>query len=115
MNPRQPRAEALAVHEGSIVAVGSWEDVEPYAGDIPVLDLTGKTVVPGMIDTHTHFLWTALSLAALDVSGAENHPTLQEIIHQAVAVKAPGEPILGMGFTEYALDTAKFGPITLRL
>jgi hypothetical protein len=111
MNPQQPRAEALAVHEGNIVAVGSWEDVEPHAEGMSVLDLAGKTIVPGMIDTHTHFLWTALSLAALDVSGANDHGALQTIVSQAVAETTPGQAIIGMGFTEYALDTQKFSPI----
>jgi len=115
MHPGQPRAEALAIRDSTIVAVGAWDEVAPHAQDLPVLDLSGKTVLPGFIDTHTHFLWTALSLAALDVSGAEDHPALQAIIRQAVAGKAPGEPILGMGFTEYALDTEKFSPIMAAL
>jgi hypothetical protein len=111
MNPQQPRAEALAVRDGCIVAVGTWDDVAPYTEGMTVLDLTGKTVLPGFIDTHAHFLWTALSLAALDVSGADDHAALQAIIRQAVAEMPPGELILGMGFTEYALDTARFTPI----
>jgi predicted amidohydrolase YtcJ len=115
MNPQQPEAEALAVLEGNILAVGSWEDVEPHAEGVPVLDLAGKTVVPGLIDTHTHFLWTALSLAALDVSDAHDHAALQGIIREAVAGIPGGEPILGMGFTEYALETERFGPIITAL
>jgi predicted amidohydrolase YtcJ len=111
MNPQQPRAEALAVRDGRIVAVGTWNDVAPHTEGMTVLDLTGKTVLPGFIDTHAHFLWTALSLAALDVSDANDHAALQAIIRQAVADTPPGDPILGMGFTEYALDTETFSPI----
>jgi predicted amidohydrolase YtcJ len=111
MNPKQPRAEALAVRDGRIIAVGAWADVAPHTEGMTALDLTGKTVLPGLIDTHTHFLWTALSLAALDVSEARDHEALQAIVRQAVADMLPGEPILGMGFTEYALDTARFSPI----
>ncbi len=111
MNPQQPRAEALAVRDGRIVAVGTWGNVAPHAEGVRVLDLTGKTVLPGFIDTHAHFLWTALSLAALDVSAANDHAALQAIIRQAVAEMPPGDPILGMGFTEYALNTEKFSPI----
>jgi predicted amidohydrolase YtcJ len=111
MNPQQPRAEALVVRDGHIVAVGAWNDVAPHAEGVAVLDLSGKTVLPGLIDTHAHFLWTALSLAALDVSGASDHAALQAIVRQAVADTPPGELIFGMGFTEYALDTAKFSPI----
>jgi hypothetical protein len=111
MNPQRPRAEALAVREGRIVAVGSWQHVASYAEGMPVIDLTGQTVLPGFIDTHAHFLWTALSLAALDVSDAKDHSTLEAIVRQAVADAPPGELILGMGFTEYALDTERFSPI----
>jgi predicted amidohydrolase YtcJ len=111
MNPQQPRAEALAVRDGRIVAVGAWEDVAPQAEGLSALDLTGQTVLPGLIDTHAHFLWTALSLAALDVSSANDHPSLQAAIRQTVADVPPGELIFGMGFTEYALDTEGFSPI----
>jgi predicted amidohydrolase YtcJ len=111
MDPRQPRAGALAVREGRIAAVGSWEDVAPHTEGFPLLDLAGRTVLPGLIDTHAHFLWTALSLAALDVSEARDHGALQDVVRRAVEGKPPGELIYGMGFTEYALDTARFSPI----
>ena len=111
MNPQQPRAEALAVRGGRIVAVGSWEEVAPYSRELAVLDLTDKTVLPGFIDSHAHFLWTAMSLAALDVSGGEDHASLQAIVRQAVAETASGELIFGMGFTEYALETEQHDPI----
>jgi predicted amidohydrolase YtcJ len=111
MNPRQPRAEALAVCDGRIVAVGSWEKVAPYAEGNPVLDLAKKTVLPGFIDTHAHFLWTALSLAALDVSGGKDDASLQAIIRQAAADAPPGELIFGMGFSEYALEMEQQTPI----
>jgi predicted amidohydrolase YtcJ len=111
MDPWQPWAEALAVRQGRIVAVGAWEQVESHAEGLPVLDLAGKTVLPGLIDTHAHFLWTALSLAALDTSRANDHPMLRDIVGQAVASTAPGDVIYGMGFGEYALDTERFSPI----
>ena len=111
MNPGQPRATALAVRGSRITAVGSWEEVAAHTEGMTVLDLAGKTVLPGFIDTHSHFLWTALSLAALDVSAAEDHEALQSIVCEAVAGRSPGESILGMGFTEYALDTERFSPI----
>jgi predicted amidohydrolase YtcJ len=111
MNPRQPHAGALAVREGRIVAVGSWEEVAPHTGGLVTLDLTGRTVLPGFIDTHAHFLWTALSLAALDASGGTDHASLQAIVGQAAAETPPGELIFGMGFTEYALEIEQDNPI----
>ena len=111
MNPEQPRAEALVIQEGWITAIGSWDEVAPVAKGLAQLDLARRTVLPGFVDTHAHFLWTALSLAALDASGAEDHGALQEIVRRAVADAAPGELIFGMGYTEYALDTEMHGPI----
>jgi predicted amidohydrolase YtcJ len=111
MNPRQPRAEALAVDRGRIVAVGTWEDVATHARGARVLDLAGRTVLPGLIDTHAHLLWTALELTALDASGASDHSSLEAIVRRKAAGLTPGSLIFGMGFTEYALDTATFSPI----
>lgn len=111
MNPYQPRAEALVIRDGQIVALGAWDDVTPHVKGVRVLDLARRAVLPGFIDTHVHFLWTALSLAALDVSSAHDHPALQVIIKQAVAERHPGEMILGVGFTEYPLDALGFSPI----
>ncbi len=111
MNPRQPRAPALAVRDGTIVAVGLWGEVAPSAEGIAALNLGGKTVLPGFIDTHAHFLWTALSLAALDVSDAQDHPTLEGIVRQAAGEAPPGDLILGMGFTEYPLERRHLSPV----
>jgi predicted amidohydrolase YtcJ len=115
MDPGQPRAGALAVRDGSLVAVGQWQEVAPHAAGAQVLDLAGRTVVPGMIDSHAHFLWTAMSLAALDVSQGVDHESLQAILREAVAQAVPGALILGMGFTEYALDADRFSPIIASL
>jgi predicted amidohydrolase YtcJ len=111
MNPQQPCAGALAIHQGRIAAVGTWHDVAPHVQGARLLDLAGKTVLPGLIDSHAHLLWTALGLAALDLSGANDHPSLEAIVRQQAAGLPPGSLIFGMGLTEYALDTAAFSPI----
>ena len=55
LDATQPKAEAFAVAGGKFVAVGSDDAVQPFIGpDTKVLDLTGKTVVPGFIDAHLH-------------------------------------------------------------
>ena len=115
MNADQPRAEAILVRDGRIAEVGSWSDVRERAEDVPVLDLDGRTVVPGLIDTHAHFLWTALSLSATDVAAASDHGTLQRILEPVVSSTPEGEVIFGMGFTEYALETETFSPIIYAL
>jgi predicted amidohydrolase YtcJ len=56
VNPAQPNAEAVAIAEGKIVAVGSEADVMKHKGEATeVIDLGGKTLVPGFVDGHSHF------------------------------------------------------------
>ena len=57
IDPTRPRAEALAISDGKFVAVGSTEDVSRLSSpNTKVLDLSGKTVLPGLIDAHIHVL-----------------------------------------------------------
>ena len=57
MNPDAPRASALAITGDRIVAVGSDQDVLPLAGPgTTVVDLGGRTVTPGFIDSHAHWI-----------------------------------------------------------
>ena len=48
-------AEAVAVRDGIIVNVGTDKDMKPLVGEnTKVMNLNGKTIVPGFIDSHTH-------------------------------------------------------------
>ena len=55
MDPGQPQATAIAIRGERILAVGSDAEVRGFAGPgTEVLSLGGRTVLPGLIDTHTH-------------------------------------------------------------
>src|SRR5262249_44896608 len=55
VDPRRPRAGAVAIAQGRFLAVGDSEDVRSLAGPGTVqTDLKGRTVVPGFIDAHAH-------------------------------------------------------------
>ena len=57
MDPRRPRAEAVAILNGKFISVGSAAELTNLVGpNTRVLDLTGKTVLPGFIDAHIHVL-----------------------------------------------------------
>ena len=62
-----PRAEAVGIRGAEIVAVGTSEDVRAAVPGAEVVDTAGRTVLPGLIDAHNHFLATGESLATIDV------------------------------------------------
>ncbi|MFZ9850969.1 MAG: amidohydrolase, partial [Vulcanococcus sp.] len=56
MEASQPRAEAIAIAGGQILAVGATASVMAHAGaDTQKIDLAGRTLLPGLIDAHGHF------------------------------------------------------------
>jgi predicted amidohydrolase YtcJ len=64
MDPRRPRAQALAARDGRIVAIGSTLELEGLRGArTETIDAHGATVLPGLIDAHGHFGHVARSMA----------------------------------------------------
>jgi hypothetical protein len=99
--PAHPLARALAVRGGRLVAVGENADVLAHIGPkTRVLDLGGKTVLPGLIDSHGHMLDLGNRLSDVDVVGT---PTYQAVIDQVVArarTTRKDEWILGRGWDQ---------------
>jgi predicted amidohydrolase YtcJ len=64
VNDKQPTAEALAVKDGKIMALGARGDVERLhkGGATRVVDLAGKTLLPGFLDAHSHY-FSSLTVA----------------------------------------------------
>jgi len=82
-------AQAVSIQDGKFIIVGSNEEVKASAGpDAETIDLQGKTVVPGFIDSHNHMLWTALEKQKVSVASARSIDELLAII--ADACKAAG-------------------------
>jgi predicted amidohydrolase YtcJ len=66
--PEHPYAEAVAIREDKIVAVGSYAEVKQTVGkDAECIDLKGKTLLPGLIDSHVHPIEGGLTLTGADV------------------------------------------------
>ena len=55
-NPARPSAEAIAIANDRIAAVGSTAEIQARAGRAETIDLHGSFVVPGFIDSHVHFI-----------------------------------------------------------
>jgi len=64
LDARSTIAPALAIDEGRITSVGSSDDIRKLAGPATrVIDLRGRTVIPGLIDSHLHAIRAALSFS----------------------------------------------------
>ena len=97
-----PRAEALAIAEGRVEAIGAREDIEPLAsGGTKRIDLEGATVLPGFNDAHVH-VWKLgqLLTSILDLRGVAGLEALGRALRERAA-GLPDEPwIIGRGYNE---------------
>ncbi len=93
---RDTIAEAIAIRDGKVLAVGSGATVRAQAGaDAVVADLGGHAVIPGLIDTHPHLMhFATIAEPLVDLTGAASHQEIADRIAQRAAVTPPGEWIM---------------------
>ncbi|MEO0513082.1 MAG: amidohydrolase [Planctomycetota bacterium] len=96
----RPRAEAFAVSGGAFVAVGSDADIRPLVGDgTEVVELGGRTVVPGFIDAHGHVYGLGqLEVGVIDLSVASSYEEVIELVSARAAGTPEGQWIIGRGW-----------------
>jgi predicted amidohydrolase YtcJ len=95
-NPGQPLAEAMAVSGDTIVAVGSKQQVMKHrSGAGTVVDLGGRFVAPGFIDSHLHLLQGGSNLASVQLRDASTPEEFIKRIKEYAATLKPGTWILG--------------------
>ena len=88
----QPRARAVAIADGRILAVGTDAEVRAHeTAATRVIDLGGRTVVPGLADNHFH---SAGGGAGVDLSGARTLAEVLSAIAAAVREAAPGAVVV---------------------
>ena len=101
VDAKRPRAEAVAVREGRIVAVGSDAEVAALVGPrTRVVELAGRTVVPGFDDAHAHLLGIGFARLDVDLTGTR---TFDEVVARVAAelrTRRPGEWVRGRGWHE---------------
>ena len=85
-------AEAVAIRDGRFVAVGDNAAVAPLAGTgTQIVELGGRTVVPGLIDTHLHQMFAALNSPAVQLLSSRSIADVQTHIATRVAQTPPGQ------------------------
>ena len=94
-DPDRPDAEAIAVRDGRILAVGGGEELGPMIGKTTrVVDLEGRFVLPGFIDDHTHFASGGFQLLGIDLRQAGTREDFAMLIGERARTR-PGRWITG--------------------
>jgi predicted amidohydrolase YtcJ len=123
----RPRANAIAVRGGRIVAVGTAAQIQPLIGPATRrIDLPGATVLPGLGDAHVHVEGLGDALESIDLVGAATLEEAASRVRAGAAALPPGDWVRGRGWdqndwpdkrfpTAAALDAATGGrPAFLR-
>lgn len=98
-----PDAGAVAIRGDEIVFVGGSSDAMDYRGAASrIVDLAGATVIPGLVDSHTHVFNLGAKLDQVDLTGVQTEEeAVARIVERAKSVP-PGEWIVGRGWDEGA-------------
>jgi predicted amidohydrolase YtcJ len=100
-NDRSPNAQAIAVKADRIVYVGTNAGVEKYVGtSTRVVDLQGKTVLPGFADAHQHLSGVGFREMTLNLEGTTSLDDLLVKLKARVNQAKPGEWVTGRGWIE---------------
>ena len=96
-NSTQPWAEAMAVAGDSIVAVGPLSEVKKWEGQNSrkISASEGQLIVPGFIDTHTHFVTAGFNLSSVQLRDAKTKEEFVQRIADFAKTVAPGTWIMG--------------------
>jgi predicted amidohydrolase YtcJ len=108
MNPLGPRADAVAIGRGEIMAVGTAADVRRLVGPrTRVVDLAGRAVTPGLVDGHCHLAGLGATLEEPSLRGMTKAAVLALVAAEA-ARRAPGEWIEAGGWDQTLWDPPEF-------
>ena len=98
-----PDAQAVAIRDDEILFVGSGTDAMQFEGDSTrIVDLAGATIIPGLVDSHTHVFGLGALLDQVNLVGIETEEQAVELIVERAKSVPKGEWIVGRGWDEGA-------------
>jgi predicted amidohydrolase YtcJ len=94
-----PEAQAIAIRGDRIAAVGSNAEIQRYIGPgSKVIDLAGRLAIPGLVESHGHFMNFGLSKMTLDLMDVKDWNEIVSMVAAAAKQAKPGEWIIGRGW-----------------
>ena len=96
LNSKQPRAEAIAIRNGKIIAIGADREIRKYIGHkTKIIDAKGKTVIPGLVDCHVHMTGFGQFLQTLELRNVKSIKEMQRKLREYAEKNAEKSWILG--------------------
>ncbi|MBA3919548.1 MAG: amidohydrolase [Gemmatimonas sp.] len=105
----RPLVEAFAVRGGRIVFTGSQREAAMLRGpSTQVVDVEGRTVIPGMVDAHAHFNNLAKKLRSVDLVGTKSYDEVIARVVERAKSTPKGSWIIGRGWDQNAWGNTNF-------
>lgn len=105
MNDSNPHVEAVGIDTDKIVAVGNFKDVEDkLKNEYDLIDLKGKTLLPGFIDSHIHAIGAIFLLLYPSLKNIKRLKDLQELIKREASLREPNELLIAFDLDEEKLE-----------
>ena len=112
VDPDHPEAEAVAVRNGRIAAVGTTAEIAATAGpDTEIIQLEGRLAIPGFIEGHGHFMGVGNAQMILKLGEAANWNRIVDMVAEAVAEAPEGGWIDGRGWHQEKWDQIPGGAV----
>jgi predicted amidohydrolase YtcJ len=109
LDSKRPRAEAVGVRAGRIEFIGTSREAELLRGEARrVVELAGKTVVPGLNDAHMHLAGVGLRELSFNLEGTRSLAELQARLRERVVASGPRKWITGRGWIETHWSPSRF-------
>jgi predicted amidohydrolase YtcJ len=100
VDAEQPEAEAMVIRDGKIAAVGARAELESQYPDARLHDLEGRTMIPGVIDSHVHAHELGHDRRKADLTGVMTEDDMIERLKAFYPNPEPGKWLVGQGWDE---------------
>jgi len=101
LDEKNTEYQAVAIKNGRFFALGNNEEIHALAEpQTKHIDLQGRTVLPGIIDSHNHLWEVGEKLSQIRLDECTSVEEMMELVRERTKITPPGEWILGMGWNE---------------